>query len=62
MQTNNSYDMHIPTHVLFGAGMLNQLSEQPMPGKKALIVISNGKSTRANLFEPHRRATAKGGY
>lgn len=41
MQTNNSYDMYIPTHVLFGAGMLNQLSEQPMPGKKALIVISN---------------------
>lgn len=50
MQTNNSYDMYIPTHVLFGAGMLNQLSEQPMPGKKALIVISNGKSTRANGY------------
>ena len=30
--------------------MLNKLSEQPMPGKKALIIISNGKSTRANGY------------
>ena len=27
--------MYVPTHVLFGAGMLDKLSEQPMPGKKA---------------------------
>ena len=44
MQTNFTYDMYVPTHVIFGAGMLGKLSEQPMPGKKALIVISNGKS------------------
>lgn len=50
MVTNNSYDMFIPTRVMFGAGMLNKLSEQPMPGRKALIVISNGKSTRANGY------------
>ncbi len=50
MVTNNSYDMYIPTRVMFGAGMLNRLSEQPMPGRKALIVISNGKSTRANGY------------
>ena len=30
--------------------MLDKLSEQPMPGKRALIVISNGKSTRANGY------------
>ncbi len=50
METNLSYDMFIPTHVLFGAGMLDKLSEQALPGKKALIVISNGKSTRANGY------------
>jgi len=42
--------MYIPTRVLFGAGQLNTLHEQPMPGKKAMIVISNGKSTRVNGY------------
>lgn len=46
----NSYDMFVPTRTLFGSGMLNKLHEQPMPGKKAMIVISNGKSTRANGY------------
>ena len=50
MVTDNNYDMYIPTRVMFGAGMLNRLNEQPMPGRKALIVISNGKSTRANGY------------
>ena len=50
MDTNLVYDMYVPTRVMFGAGMLNQLGKQPMPGKKALIVISNGKSTRANGY------------
>ena len=50
METNLNYDMYVPTRVLFGAGMLNKLGEQPMPGKKALIIISNGKSTRANGY------------
>lgn len=50
MKTNLSYDMYVPTHVMFGAGTLNRLSEQPMPGKHAMIVISNGKSTRANGY------------
>lgn len=42
--------MYVPTRVMFGVGMLNRLSEQPLPGKRALIVISNGKSTRANGY------------
>ena len=50
MESNLNYDMYVPTRVVFGAGVLNHLSEQPMPGKKALIVISNGKSTRANGY------------
>lgn len=44
------FDMYVPTHLLFGCGMLNTLHEQAMPGKKALIAISNGKSTRANGY------------
>ena len=43
-----SYEFYNPTRVLFGAGQLNHLHEQKMPGKKAMLVISNGKSTRAS--------------
>lgn len=42
------YNFFNPTRVLFGAGQLNHLHEQAMPGKKAMVVISNGKSTREN--------------
>lgn len=45
-----SFTMYVPTKILFGAGKLNSLGEQKMPGKKAMIVISNGKSTRANGY------------
>lgn len=50
MKTNLNYDQYIPTRILFGAGQLNNLHAQPMPGKKALIIISNGKSTRTNGY------------
>ena len=50
MKTNLNYNQYIPTHILFGAGQLNNLHVQQMPGKKALIIISNGKSTRANGY------------
>lgn len=50
MKTTMNYDMYVPTRTLFGAGMLNELHEQPMPGKKALLVISNGRSTKANGY------------
>jgi alcohol dehydrogenase len=42
--------MFIPTRTLFGAGTLNELHKQALPGKKAMVVISNGKSTRANGY------------
>ncbi len=45
-----SFNMYVPTRVLFGAGQLNNLHAQKMPGKKAMVVISNGKSTRANGY------------
>lgn len=41
-----AYQFFNPTRVLFGAGQLNNLHAQTMPGKKAMVVISNGKSTR----------------
>ena len=39
---------YIPTKLYFGAGELEKLGSIPLPGKKALIVITNGKSIRAN--------------
>ena len=45
-----SYTFHVPTKVLFGPGALKKLHKQQLPGKKALVVISNGKSVRANGY------------
>ena len=41
-----SYQFFVPTRTLFGAGMLNELHNQAMPGKKAMVVITNGKSMK----------------
>lgn len=43
-----SYIWDLPTKVLFGPGMLKSLGEEELPGKKALLVISTGKSVREN--------------
>lgn len=43
-----SYIWNLPTKVLFGPGMLKQLGDEKLPGKKALLVISNGKSVKEN--------------
>lgn len=43
-----SYQFFDPTRVLFGAGQLNYLHTQAMPGKKAMVVISNGKSVHTS--------------
>lgn len=37
---------HNPTKLLFGAGKLDELGDEALPGKKALVLISNGRSTR----------------
>lgn len=39
-----NFQVFIPTRLLFGEGAINQLHEQNLPGKKALIVTSAGKS------------------
>ena len=41
------FNMYVPTHTLFGAGTFNDLHKQSLPGHKALLVISNGRSTRS---------------
>lgn len=42
--TNFTY--YIPTRILFGRGILNELHAQPLPGKKALIVTTTGQSIK----------------
>ena len=41
-----NFQFFMPTKVLFGAGQLQNLHLEQMPGKKALIVTSNGQSTK----------------
>lgn len=41
-----NFQFFMPTKVLFGAGQLQNLHNEQMPGKKALIVTSNGQSTK----------------
>ena len=45
-----SFQMYVPTRILFGAGELGRLHAQAFPGHKAMLVISNGKSTRENGY------------
>ena len=45
-----SFVNHIPAKFVFGSGVFKKLAEEKMPGKNALVVISNGKSTRANGY------------
>ena len=45
-----SISFHVPTNLVFGQGAVKKLHKQRLPGKKALIVISSGKSTRANGY------------
>ncbi|MDE6251794.1 MAG: iron-containing alcohol dehydrogenase [Lachnospiraceae bacterium] len=44
------FNFYNPTNILFGKGMLNELGKQELPGKKALVLISNGKSTKENGY------------
>lgn len=48
MDSRMQFDFFNPTRILFGAGQLNNLHKQILPGKKAMLLISNGKSTRMN--------------
>lgn len=45
-----NFNYYIPTKILFGAGKLNELSNEVLPGKKAFIVISSGNSMKKNGY------------
>ncbi len=45
---NMNFDFNNPTRILFGSGKLRELSSQPMPGKKALLLLSGGKSAKVS--------------
>lgn len=43
-----SFNHFMPTRVLFGKGKIEELHLQEMPGRKVLLIISNGKSVKEN--------------
>ena len=45
---NMDFNLFTPTKLLFGRGKLNELGNQKLPGKKALLLISSGKSVKVN--------------
>ncbi|WP_455683657.1 iron-containing alcohol dehydrogenase [Thomasclavelia sp.] len=45
---NMTFNFNNPTNLIFGSGKLKELSKQKLPGKKALLLISNGKTTKVN--------------
>lgn len=47
---NMNFNFNNPTNIIFGAGALNQLGEQKLPGRKAMLLTSNGKSTKTNGY------------
>ena len=45
---NMNFDFNNPTRILFGSGKLDELGNQPMPGKKALLLMSGGRSAKVS--------------
>jgi len=45
---NMTFNFNNPTNLIFGSGKLKELGKQKLPGKKALLLISNGKTTKVN--------------
>ena len=46
----DAYNFFAPTRVLFGPGKLSELGDQKLPGSKALLVTTGGKSVKANGY------------
>ena len=45
-----NFNYFMPSNIHFGPGSLNKLTSVKLPGKKALIVISSGKSMKQNGY------------
>lgn len=43
-----NFNFYNPTHLLFGSGKINELGDQKLPGKKALLLISAGQSAKTS--------------
>ncbi len=43
-----NFNFYNPTRIVFGSGKLDTLAEQKLPGKKAMLLISNGRSSKVN--------------
>ncbi|MCI1681129.1 MAG: iron-containing alcohol dehydrogenase [Bacteroides sp.] len=57
-----NFSYFIPTKLFFGCGSINNLATAPLPGKKALIVISAGTSMRKyGYLEKVENAIAQNG-
>ena len=41
---SNGFIFNNPTKIFFGLGKLGMLHEEPLPGKKALLLTSQGES------------------
>lgn len=47
---SDSYTFFAQTRVLFGAGKLAELGDAPLPGRRALVVTTGGKSVKASGY------------
>ncbi len=45
-----TFNFFARTRVLFGAGKLSELGDQELPGRRALVVTTGGKSVKANGY------------
>lgn len=45
-----NFDFKLPTRLIFGAGKVDELASLPLPGTCAMVVITGGKSMRANGY------------
>lgn len=50
MESQKTFQFLVPTKILFGCGQLRNLHQYKLPGNKALIVTTAGKSVRNNGY------------
>ena len=46
------FNMYVPTRIVFGAGTVKTLHARKQPGKKAVIIVSNGNSAKTYGYLP----------
>ena len=46
------FNMYVPTRIVFGAGTVKTLHARKLPGKKAVIIVSNGNSAKKYGYLP----------